>query len=249
MWLAGLITGATSVFSGIISLILIYKNKWIVFIMPTRSMVCDQFKDGWHVFISTAAISLYTTSTTVILGIIAGPVAVGYYVAADKIRLAVQNCTSPIFQALYPRINAVMMSDKISAFKIIKKLLVFISIITFCLSLAVFFSSGFLINIAFGSAYYNSISVLKLLAWLPFIVSLSNVFGIQTLLVLGYKKIFSSILILSGVVNLVMLTVLSYLYKQNGAAISIVITEVFVTIVMCFFIVKLKIPLFSRIDK
>ncbi|KFF63526.1 hypothetical protein IW01_19515 [Pectobacterium brasiliense] len=246
-WIAGLITGITAILAGVISLIYVYKKKWILFFIPSWLMIKNEFRDGWHIFISTAAISLYTTSTTVILGIFAGPIAVGYYVAADKIRQAVQGLISPISQAFYPRINATMAKNKISGFEMIRKLLFIMIGITFISSAVLFFCADFLIHLAYGDIYENSASVLKWLAWLPLIIACSNVFGVQTLLVLGHKKLFSRVLIFSGLFNVAILSVFSYVYQQNGAAVSIFITELLVTITMLVLIIKLKIPLFKRV--
>lgn len=73
------------------------------------------------------------------LGIISGPVAVGYYAAADKIRQAVQGIIAPVSQAVYPRINALMVKDKVIAFATIRKLLLIQGGGTFILSLLFFF--------------------------------------------------------------------------------------------------------------
>ncbi|MBQ4776529.1 flippase [Pectobacterium versatile] len=246
VWIAALINGISSLFSGVVSLIIVYKEKWVSFIRPTKKMIKNEFIDGWYVFISTVAVSLYTTSTTVILGIVAGPIAVGYYVAADKIRQAIQSIISPISQVFYPRISHLMSTDKDVALSLIKKLLYGMTGLTFLAGLFLFFFSDSIIHLAYGQNYEPSIFILKILAWLPFIISFSNIFGVQTLLVLGYKKQFSCILIFSGTINILLLCVLAIFYQQIGAAISIFITEALVSFLMLSAILKVKIPLFKR---
>lgn len=245
-WLAGLITGITTIVAGTIGLIAIRKFNWINWHKPTWASIKRELGLGWHVFLSTAAISLYTVSTTVILGIIAGPVAVGYYTAADKIRQAVQGVIVPVSQAIYPRINALMARDKIIAFATIRKLLLIQGCGTFILSLFLFVFSESIILLAYDSTYINSIIVLKWLAWLPFVVGLSNVFGIQTLLVLGLNKIFSRILIISGALSLLLIFPLGSAFAQNGAAVVTFITELTVTCLMLLIIIKRKIPIFRK---
>ncbi|WP_024870925.1 flippase [Tolumonas lignilytica] len=244
--IAALISGCTFVLSGVIALLAIKKYGWIEWVQPSFLGVKQEFKLGWHIFLSTAAISLYTVTTTVILGVIAGPVAVGYFVAADKIRQAAQGLITPISQAIYPRINALMASEPIKAYFLIRKLLIIQGGGTFLLSLSLFLLAKPIILIAYHSSYIPSIIVLKWLAWLPFIIGLSNVFGIQTLLTLGLNFIFSRILIISGIVSLVFIFPLTDRYAQNGAAVTIFITEIFVTAVMLIVILKRKIPIFRK---
>ena len=245
-WLAGLITGITTVGAGIIALIAIRKFNWINWQKPTWQGVKRELGHGWHIFLSTAAISLYTVTITVILGIIAGPVAVGYYTAADKIRQAVQGVIAPVSQAIYPRINALMAKDKLMAFSTIRKLLLIQGCGTFVLSLLLFIFSEPIILLAYDSTYTNSIIVLKWLAWLPFVVGLSNVLGIQTLLVLGLNKVFSRILIVSGMLSLLLIFPLGSIFFQDGAAIVTFITELAVTCLMLLIIIKRKIPIFRK---
>lgn len=245
-WLAGLITGITTIIAGIISLIAIKRFNWINWHKPTWSGLKKELCLGWHVFLSSAAISLYTVSTTVILGIIIGPIAVGYYTAADKIRLAVQGLINPVSQAVYPRINAEMAKNKTIAFAMIRKLLLIQGGGTFVLSLCLFLFAEPIILLAYNENYIYSVVVLKWLAWLPFVIGLSNVFGIQTLLVLGLNKIFSRILIVSGVFSLMLVFPLGAFFAQNGAAITTFITEVIVTVLMLMIIIKRKIPIFRK---
>ncbi len=245
-WLAGLITGVTTVVAGTIGLIAVRKFNWINWHKPTWTGVKRELSLGWHVFLSTAAISLYTVSITVILGVIAGPVAVGYYTAADKIRQAVQGFIAPVSQAIYPRINALMAKDKLMAFSTIRKLLLIQGCGTFILSLLLFIFAEPIILLAYNSTYINSVTVLKWLAWLPFVIGLSNVFGVQTLLVLGLNKIFSRILIVSGIFSLSLIFPLGSLWAQDGAAITTFITELTVTCLMLLIIIKRKIPIFRK---
>ena len=54
-----------------------------------------EFKNGWHLFLSRMATTLYTTSNVVILGLFTDNTIVGYYAAGDKIIRAVQGLQLP----------------------------------------------------------------------------------------------------------------------------------------------------------
>lgn len=244
-YIAALITSLTTILAGCIGLYFVWRQRWIVWYKPALTDLSEMLQDGWHIFISTASVSLYTTSTTVILGFISGPVAVGYFIAADKLRQAVQGLISPIAQSFYPRINATMSKGKKEGFLLIRKFLKWQGTFTLGLSIVIFLTAPMLISLAYGKNYDASVPVLMLMAWLPFIVGLSNIFGIQTLLVLGHKKIFSKILMMAGVINVFFIFPLSFFYAEIGAATSVLITEVIVTTTMLVVIIKKKIPLFK----
>lgn len=244
-YIAALITSFTTIIAGLISLYLILRNHWIVWFKPSFLDLKKMMSDGWHVFISTAAVSLYTSSTTVILGFISGPVAVGYFVAADKLRQAAQGLITPVAQSFYPRINSTMVKSKAEGFTLIRTLLKWQGGGAFLISLAIFIFAPIIIDLAYGDTYKPAIRVLYLMAWLPFIVSISNVFGIQTLLVLGFKSIFSRILIAAGFINLLLIFPLTFLYSETGAAYSVLITEIAVTLMMFVVIIKKKLSVFK----
>lgn len=244
-YVAAFITSLTTILAGCIGLYFVWRQKWVEWYKPTQTDLINMLSDGWHIFISTASISLYTTSTTLILGFVSGPVAVGYFVAADKLRQAVQGLISPISQSFYPRINSTMSKNEKEGFLLIRKLLKWQGVFTFVLSATLFFSAPLLISLVYGAQYDASVPVLMLMAWLPFIIGLSNVFGIQTLLVLGYKETFSKILMMSGIVNVILIFPLTYFNAEIGAATSVLLTEIIVTTLMVVVIVKKKIPLFK----
>lgn len=244
-YIAASITGFTGILAGCIGLFFVWRERWVIWYRPSLVDLIEMMRDGWHVFISTAAISLYTTSTTVILGFISGPVAVGYFVAADKLRQAVQGLISPISQSMYPRINASMVKSKRDGFILLRRFLKCQGVFTLILSVIVFIFAPLMIQLAYGAQYHDSVPVLMLMAWLPFLVGLSNVFGVQTLLTLGYKAVFSRILMIAGVVNVLLIFPLSYYYAEVGAAAAVSMTELLVTSVMALIIIKKKIPLFK----
>jgi O-antigen/teichoic acid export membrane protein len=90
----------------------------------------------------------------------------------------------------------------------------------------------FLVNVLLGAKFVQSVLLVRWMAFLPFIVSLSNIFGIQTMLTFEMKSEFSKILIASGAINLLLLASLSLLWGAEGAAIAVTVTETVVTITM-----------------
>ncbi|TBM13613.1 flippase [Hafnia alvei] len=245
LWIAALIQGGTNFVAGLIGFALIFKNRWVGVPILSFSRIKKSLSDGWHIFVSTSAISMYTTSTTVILGFLAGPIAVGYFNAANTIRNATQSLLNPISQALYPRVNTMFSNDYAKAMRLIKSALRYFSGISLISSIFLFLLAPWIIKYGVGEKYEASISVLRWMAFLPFVISLSNIFGVQTMLAHNYKKEFSHILIMCGICNLIFIFPLIYLFKQDGAAISVLLTEIGVASMMYLFLRKKRIYLFK----
>lgn len=202
--------------------------------LPKLDTIREQLKSGWHVFLSTAAINVYTSSNTFILGLIVGPVAVGYFSAANKLVQAVQGLLSPVTQTLYPHISMLAARSRDEALTFIRKVLKIIAPVSFLLSGILLAGSAPLIGIVLGAQYGPAISVLEWLAFLPFIIALSNVFGIQTMLTFGMNQLFSRILMASAGLNFLLVFPLAWRFGAGGAAMSMLLTETFVTSTMAW---------------
>jgi len=192
------------------------------------------------------AISLYTTSNTFILGLFTNNTIVGYYAAAEKIIKAIQGLLNPISQTVYPYISKLASESKERALNFIRKLVKIVGGISFVISFSIFIFADFVVNILLGSQYQQSIIVLRILAFLPFIIGLSNIFGIQTMLTFNLKQAFSKILISAGLLNIVLALILAPLYQHIGISIAVLTTEIFVTLSMFFYLKRKGIKIFAE---
>lgn len=241
VWLAALFQGSVNMLAGIFALWFIFRNKLVGKVRVSLSEVKSRFKEGIHVFLSTSAISLYTVSVTVILGFVSGATAVGLFNSANTIRNAAQGLLGPVFQAIYPRVNSLFDSEYVKAMSLIKKAVRGIGILTFIGCSILFFGAELFIDIIAGKEFENAISVLRWLAYVPFLVSLSNLFGVQTMLSHSFKKQFSMFLASGALLNLIIIFPLVHYYSETGAAIAIFATELFITVTMFIFLRKKRI--------
>ena len=212
--------------------------------MPSWNGVKAELGNGWHIFLSTIAINIYTTTDTVILGIFTNNTVVGYFTAANKIIDSIKGMLSTVTQAVYPHISKLVQESREKAIVFLHRFLQIYCGPNLIGSLLLVVFAWLVVKILFGPGYEQSILILQVLGTLPFIISISNVFGIQTMLTFGYQKEFSKILVYAAVFSLVIVTPLAYLLQGLGVAITMVLTELFVTIAMLYYVTnKLKIDI------
>ncbi len=232
-----ILNAASFLLIGLIGLsIAVFKFRLGGFYLPTFVEIKERLTDGWSVFLSTLSISLYTNSNVFILGIIAGNTAVGYFAAADKIRMAVQGLFANAGQSIFPHMAKLFKTSKEKARSFLRKYLKIILTFLLPVTLLLIFFASEIVNLLLGNQYEESANVLKILAFLPLLIALSNVYGIQVMINTGYKKEFSKIVFLAGILNILLCVVLTYLFGEFGTATAVLIAEFFVTFEMWRFV-------------
>ncbi len=225
-----------TILGGLYALYFIKTSFGVKFTFQKISTLKYYLSEAHHIFISNVAISLYTISTTFILGLFTNNTIVGYFAAGDKIIQAFKGLIGPVSQTIYPYVSKKVHHSKEEGLKFIKKVAFYIGMFTSFVSLFIFVFAEFLVNLLLGTEYQNSIVVVQILALMPFMIGLSNVFGIQTMLNFERKKPFSQILIVGSIINLILSFILVPLYQHIGSAISVLIVESFITIAMFIYL-------------
>lgn len=244
--LAGLFQAIVPLIAGICSWIILWKKYREVFILPKFQNVKQVFIDAWEIFTSTIAINLYTASNIVFLGLLTNNTIVGYFSGAQKIIQNINQLISPVTQAIYPYVSKIASNSKNDALKILRKIVLILGGGNFIISILIFIFAEWIVDLLLGDGYEQSVVLLRILSFLPFIISLSNIFGIQTMLVFGMKKQFNKILLSAAVINTIIVLPMIYFYQAIGVSISMTITEMFVTLTMYIVLRKNNIHLISR---
>lgn len=230
--LAGLFQAIVPLIAGICSWIILWKKYREVFILPKFQSVKQVFIDAWEIFTSTIAINLYTASNIVFLGLLTNNTIVGYFSGAQKIIQNINQLISPVTQAIYPYVSKIASNSKNDALKFLRKIVFILGGGNFIGSVLIFIFAEWIVDVLLGAGYEQSVLLLRILAFLPFIISLSNIFGIQTMLVFGMKKQFNKVLLSAAIVNTVIVLPMIYFYQAIGVSVSMTITETFVTLSM-----------------
>ena len=226
------------ILGGVYSIYFIKTNFKISFTFQKNSTLSYHLKESTHIFISKIAISFYTISTTFILGIFTNNTMVGYFAAADKIIQAFKGLMGPVSQSIYPFVTKKIHESKEDGLKFIRKVTYYTALFTGFVSLCIFIFADLLVNLILGTEYRNSIILVRIMALLPFMIGLSNIFGIQTMLGFGRKRPFSQILVAGSILNLVLSFIFVPLYQYIGSAFSVLIVESFITMAMLIYLQK-----------
>lgn len=232
----------TQVMTGITGLFFAIRKFDLRYLFPSKVQLLEQLKKGWNLFLSSIWINLYTTSNVFILGLFAPNSVVGYYSAADKVRIAFQGILSSMSQSVFPYVNKLLAESYQKFISFNRKLLKISVMIGIIISSSLFLFAEPIVKIVLGNEYSPSVIVLRIIAWLPLIIFLSNVFGIQTMLPLNYQKRFSQILFLAALINLMISFSIVPSYFEIGTAVSMLVTEIFVTLSFFIFIRMKRIP-------
>ncbi|HHL0187781.1 TPA: flippase [Klebsiella pneumoniae] len=239
LFYVALAQGASSFFVVLASLYYVYKSRWVTMVIFDLRGVIINIRGSFVYFISVASVSLYTTLPTLIIGFILGESSVAYYNIANTIRNAMQSLLNPIYQAIFPRVNNLYKSNKIDTVKFIKRSLFIIPCISLSFSIFIFFTGQYLILFFAKEVTHEVVVLLKVLCFIPFISSICNILGVQSILVFGFKKYFTCITVLAGLFNLATIYPLTISFGLVGSAISVLITELFI-LVSFFSFIKIK---------
>lgn len=245
--LVPLINSLGYILVGILGIYIALTKFNIKITIPSIRDIKYHLREGWYVFISTIAINMYTTTNTFLLGLLTNNTLVGYYSITEKIILAVNGLLNPISQALYPFISrTVKTDDKTRSIEFIRKITKIMTLVGIVLSAGLFIFAKPIILLLFGQSYVNSVIILQIISIVPLAVSLSTVFGVETMLTFNYKKAFTSIVMIGGIIDIVLGIILITLMKEIGIAISFATTEIFITIAMFIFLQRKGIKIINR---
>jgi len=205
----------------------------------TWSGVWETLKEGWVLFLSKASVSLYTAGNAFILGMLTNHMVVGYYSAAEKIVKASLGLLGPISQAAYPRFSKLAAESRKRALFWGHRMLLLMGGAGLGISVGIFLSAPLIVAILLGAQYGPSVAVMRIIAFLPFLIALSNVLGIQLMIPFGMDQAFTLILFSAGIINISLAILFVSIWKAVGMALSVLLSEMFVTLTM-FIVLKKK---------
>lgn len=232
--MAGAIQASVEVVASLLAWPIILGRMRLTWYPPSLGGFWDVLKRAWPLFLSASVFQISSSSSIVVLGLVAGQVEVGYFSAADKLIKAAIAALSPLGQALFPHITAAKLRSRASAFDLIRKSFLLIGLVAIAVSVVTVFWARPLCHLLFGASFERSIAVLQCLSPLPLLFGLASVFGTQTMLVFEMDGAFTRIMLLSALIAFPSTILLSFFFGAVGTAVASDIAAAFMVAAMWF---------------
>jgi O-antigen/teichoic acid export membrane protein len=192
-----------------------------------------------YIFLTIFSISIYFSLDTILLGFLANNESVGYYSTALKLNKLIIAVFGAVTVAIFPSLINLYHSQEIEKFRELIRQVFFVLVSLSIPAIVIFISCAKeIVHVLFSQNFDRSILPLQITAPLILIVSLSSIFGFQVLSALAKDRqiLYSAIIGMSVSVVLSILLVPSLM--EVGEAITILVTELSVSVSFIYFTKK-----------
>ena len=196
-----------------------------------------QLNDGFPIFISNFSISFYRSANPILLGFFTNSMTVGYYSVAEKLMKGLQSIVNSLAQALFPHMSRKLETYLTTQMKVkaIFKPTIMISVGLVLISLVIYFTASFWVELFVHSKNNETIACLRILSFVITFGGINYLLGFIGLININQRKALMLFVVLSGVIAIISAAVLSYYLGSIGAAYSMLFAEV---ILLIFLLLK-----------
>lgn len=194
-----------------------------------------ELKESSSFFWSRAAVAIYTSASTVTVGL-SGLHQAAMFSAAEQVYKAGQAVTNPLSQALYPYMSRE--KNLKSYFRIIPV----VGLIFACGCLGVWFFRSPLIITVFGASYIDAVPVVSVFLMINVVNYFAVSFGYPVFAAIGNLRP-ANLSVIAGALFFIFCVAILYLngiVSAGSVAVSILLTELFVFLVRLYFFLKHK---------
>jgi polysaccharide transporter, PST family len=199
--LAALLLSSGYFLAGILGTVFALRHHVDRFMVPSRVDIYTALHEGRHLFLTTAAVSLYSNTNTFLVGLLGGNVQAGYFSLADKVIRAITGLFAPLIQAAYPRVVRLAVQSRDLALGLIRKILFWSACIALPSGTALFFLAKPLALFVFGRSAAEVVPLLRWLSVFPLLAATTYIISTLMLIPFGFDKSQSRLLLGVGVLN------------------------------------------------
>jgi len=201
----------------------------VAFEVPRLSAAIRALAGGVDLFALNAGIGIYTVANPFLVGLFGTSAQVAFYGGAEKICRTSLATLGPITTSIFPRVSYLMKHERQAAGAWIGRSLLALATVGGAASLCVALFAPQIVRIALGPAYSSAAPVLRMLAPLPLLIAVSNVFGIHWMLTLDMERDLLWIVAIAAAGNVLLAALLVPFAGAFGMAIAVVLSELIVT--------------------
>lgn len=192
---------------------------------PRLIEIRESLRGSLHMFLATASTSLYLHTNIFVLGLMAGERSVAYYSLGNRLVIAIQSLAAPVTQAVFPRASLLFSTDPAAGWRLVGRVctLLLPAIGVGCLIMVA--GAPLIVHLFGGAEYAASVSIMRIMAPVPLLVTAAAVLAQTVMVNLGLTKSLLRVYLAVGMLNLATLPVLVHFAGANGAAISLTFSE------------------------
>jgi len=192
-----------------------------------------------YIFLTIFSISIYFSLDTILLGFLANNESVGYYSTALKLNKLIIAVFGAVTVAIFPSLINLYHSQQIEKFRELIRQVFFVLVSLSIPAIVIFISCAKeIVHVLFSQNFDRSILPLQITAPLILIVSLSSIFGFQVLSALAKDRQILYSAIIGMTVSIVLSILLVPTLMEVGEAITILVTELSVSVSFIYFTKK-----------
>lgn len=213
---------------------------------PTMRKIFIELKEGVQLFAASLCANLNGSIVPAVLGVVGGPVALGYYNIADRARGAATVMLHPITAALFPRMCRLFASDSKEAAKLLKTMGLIVVASSAVVSVCLYLFSKDIVFLLGGKGFLGAEVALKWLAGVPFLIAISS-FGTHQIIIPAQRSRFYYLLTLTTLMVTAGLAMPIILWKGvEGATIVVFVSEFFLAALTYAYLIKYRFFLQAR---
>ena len=171
---------------------------------------------------------LYNKIDVTMLGLLSTEYSVGIYSNAHELTFYVISCSIAATGVFLPRISNVIKKDREEATQIVNKGLQMLIFVCIPLTFGLCALSKQAILLLYGESFIDAATTINILAWLIIIRGIGDLVCYQLQIAAGLEKMRVPASFLTALLNITMNWLLIPTFKENGAAIASVASELFV---------------------
>jgi PST family polysaccharide transporter len=227
-----------------VTVVLAYRE--VGFQWPTPASIWNALRLGGSMFLFRATQSISNSLNRLVLGAVAPVASLGVYAGAERITRVFIQGLWPVNLALYPRLSRQMQDNPKHAMRTVQVGLFLLGGLGLLFGLTIYFGAPFLVHFVLGSAFQNSVPVLRVFALDIPLSALSTAIIFQLLLPNQLDNQFNIVNSTAGVLSIVAALLLAPRFQASGIAWAAVASQVYMLIAFVFILWRAGLNPFSR---
>lgn len=169
----------------LISVRIAYKGNRVS--LPTIAGIRNVLRLGWSFFLQRSSSQIYSSGNIVILERLASSVEVGLFSGPDRIVRGAGSLLTPLLYSAYPRISHLAAVSPARGANVAAVTIAVTAAIGALESLVLYHFAPFVVHIALGKGFEGAVPIMAILAFVPFLRSITTAVALQGMLPFGYE--------------------------------------------------------------